>query len=230
MNILIVGGGKVGTSLAGLLLAGDAAVTVIEANAAVASRLQQVLPADSILSGSGSDPVVLEKAGIRKTDVVAAVTGDDETNLVVAGLARFEFSVRRIIARVNHPANSWMFTREMGVDVALNQADLLAHLILEELSVGEMMTLFKLRKGAYVLVDEKVHPRSSAAGKTIASLALPAESVITAIIRNGSLLIPRGDHVLLAEDEVLALVHSARLAQLAQVLGPDGHDSGGGQP
>ncbi len=91
-------------------------------------------------------------AGIRGADVVAAVTGDDEVNLAVTSLARFEFQVPRIIARVNNPRNAWMFTHEMGVDVALNQADLMARLIEEEMSLGDMMTLLKLRKGQYSLV------------------------------------------------------------------------------
>lgn len=108
----------------------------------------------------------------------------------------------------------------MGVDVALNQADLLAHLIAEEMSVGEMMTLLKLRKGEYSLVEEKVHPLSDAAGKAIRDIMLPAESVIAAVIRGGKLLIPRGSLLLQPEDEVLAVVHSAELAQMAAILGP----------
>lgn len=229
MNVMIIGAGKVGTYLATLLLAREESVTVIESATEVVVHLNGRLPSELLVVGSGSDPVVLEKAGIRRMDVVAAVTGDDETNLVVAGLARFEFNVRRVIARVNHPANSWMFTAQMGVDVALNQADILAHLILEELSVGEMMTLLKLCKGPYSLVEEKVHPRSPAVGKTIAQLALPVESAITAVIRQGILLIPRGDLVLLAEDEVLAVVHSARLERLALVLGASKTTADNGQ-
>jgi trk system potassium uptake protein TrkA len=115
---------------------------------------------------------VLESAGIRQANVVAAVTGDDETNLVVGSLARFEFGVQRVIARVNDPANAWIFTPKMGVDASLNQADLLAHLIAEEMSVGEMMTLLKLRKGEYSLVEEKVHPASTVTGKAIRDLSL----------------------------------------------------------
>jgi trk system potassium uptake protein TrkA len=117
-------------------------------------RLQRKLPPESVAPGNGTDPLILESAGIRQADVVAAVTGDDETNLVVGSLARFEFGVQRVIARVNDPANAWIFTPKMGVDVSLNQTDLLAHLIAEEMSVGEMMTLLKLRKGEYSLVEE----------------------------------------------------------------------------
>ena len=166
MYVIIVGGGKVGAYLASMLLKGGEQVKIIEADRDVISSLQRDLPIDSVMPGNGTDPLVLETAGIHQADVVAAVTGTDETNLVIASLARFEFGVQRIIARVNDPVNAWIFTPKMGVDVALNQADLLAHLIAEEMSVGEMMTLLKLRKGEYSLVEEKVHPSSTASGRS----------------------------------------------------------------
>ncbi|MCX6682200.1 MAG: TrkA family potassium uptake protein, partial [Methanoregula sp.] len=128
-RILVVGGGKVGTYLASLLLADGHNVKVIEGQRHEFTRLQQELPADVLILGNGTDPSVLEAAGIRKADVVAAVGRADETNLVITSLARFEFSVPRTIARVNIPKNAWLFTPELGVDVALNQADLMAHLI-----------------------------------------------------------------------------------------------------
>ncbi|NMC75300.1 MAG: TrkA family potassium uptake protein, partial [Geobacteraceae bacterium] len=137
-------------------------------------------------------------------------------------LARFEFGVGRVIARVNDPANAWMFTPQMGVHVALNQADILAHLVMEEISLGEMMTLLKLRKGEYSLVEEKVHRKSPAAGTAISRLGVPAECVIAAVIRKGKLLIPRGDLVLMPEDEVLSVIHSSRTAEMAEILGRAG--------
>jgi len=220
MYVLIIGGGKVGARLAALLLSGGNRVKVIEVRREELPALERDLPLDAVLRGNGTDPLVLETAGIRQANVVAAVTGTDETNLVAAGLARFEFGVPRVIARVNDPKNAWMFTPKMGVDVVLNQADLLAHLIAEEMSLGEMMTLLKLRKGEYSLVEEKVHPQSAAAGRAIRELPLPAESVVTAVIRKGTLLIPRGDLVLQPADEVLALVHSSEAEKLAAILGP----------
>lgn len=131
-KIIIVGGGKVGTSLALLLLEKGYAVKVIEAERERISRLQQDLPADVVALGNGTDPVVLEAAGISGVDVVAATTGQDETNLVVTNLARFVFNVPRVVARVNSPKNAWMFTPVMGVDVAVNQADIMASLIAKE--------------------------------------------------------------------------------------------------
>ena len=222
MQVIVVGGGKVGAYLASLLLAEGHQLQVIEVRPEALPRLQQDLPATAIISGNGTDPEVLEAAGIRRADVVAAVTGDDEINLVVTTLARFEFGAPRIIARVNNPKNAWLFTPEMGVDVALNQADLIAHLIAEEMSLGDMMTLLKLRKGQYALVEEKVHPAAIAAGKAIRELSLPAECILTAIIRQGRLIVPRGETVLQPADEVLAVVHSAQAAQLAALLGPAG--------
>ena len=218
MNVIIVGGGEVGTYLASLL-AERHRVTVIEARREELPRLSHALSPEVIVSGNGADPVVLEAAGIRQAHVVAAVTGSDETNLVVTSLARFEFSVPRTIARVHTPKNAWMFTPAMGVDVALNQADLMAHLIAEEMSLGDMMTLLKLRKGQYSLVEEQVHPLAPAVGKAIRDLDLPSECALAAVIRQGQLLIPRADLVLQPADEVLAVVHAAHMLQLAALLG-----------
>jgi trk system potassium uptake protein TrkA len=108
----------------------------------------------------------------------------------------------------------------MGVDVALNQADLLAHLIAEGMSLGDMITLLKLRKGLYSLVEEKVDPDSVANGRALRDLKIPTRCVLAAIIRKGELIVPRGDTVLQTADEVLAVVHSAEKPQLAAILGP----------
>ena len=164
LNVLIIGGGKVGSHLASLLLAGHHHVRLIEQRQEITARLLHDLPPEVVLTGNGTDPLLLESAGIRQAQVVAAVTGDDETNLVVTTLARFEFNAPRTIARVNNAKNSWMFTPLMGVDVAVDQANLTAHLIVEEMSLGELITLLKLRKGDYALVEERIHPRALAAG------------------------------------------------------------------
>jgi len=108
----------------------------------------------------------------------------------------------------------------MGVDVALNQSDILAKLIAEEMSLGDMMTLLKLRRGEYSIVEEKVHPTAVVVGKALRDLSLPSECVFTAILRKGQLILPRGDTVLQALDEVISLVHSTQLSKLAALLGP----------
>ena len=220
MYTIIVGGGQVGAYLASLLLAEKHHVMVIDHRKERITVLEQNIPADMLILGNGSDPSVLEIAGIHKANVVAAVTGSDETNLVTCSLARMEFYVPRIIARVNNPKNAWLYTPEMGVDVALNQADLLAHLIAEEMSLGDMMTLLKLRRGLYTLVEEKVDPDSIAIGRALRDLKIPAQCVLAAIIRKGELIVPRGDTVLQTADEVLAVVHDAEKSQLAAILGP----------
>ena len=191
---------------------------VIDERVDVLARIHRELPTECIFEGDGADVELLRLAGIEHAEVVAAVTGFDETNLMVTHLARFEFRVPRIIGRVNSPKNAWLFTPEMGVDVAINQADMMAHLIAEEMSLGDMMTLMKLRKGQYSLVEEKVHPTAMAAGKAIRDLKLPTECVLAAVIRKGELIIPRGDLVLQAADEVLAVVHSSDVTALAQLL------------
>ena len=132
VKVIVVGGGKVGTFLALLLLQKGYTVKVIEAQKEKIPQLQKDLPANAVASGNGTDPVVLEAAGILGVDIVAATTGQDETNLVVTNLARFAFNVPRVVARVNNPKNAWMFTPMMGVDVAVNQADLMATLIAKE--------------------------------------------------------------------------------------------------
>jgi len=220
MFVLIVGGGNTGSYLAKLLLDGGHTVKVIEERPAVLEKLSAEIGPESVFSGDGSSPHVLEVAGISQANVLAAVTGSDEANLVITSLARFEFNVPRVIARMNNPKNGWLFTPEMGVDVALNQADILARLVAEEMSLGDMMTLLKLRKGEYSLIEEKVHPLSPAASKYLRDLEIPSECVVVAIIRKNQLLIPHGDTVLQPADEVLALVHSSQLKLLASLLGP----------
>lgn len=218
MKVIIVGGGKVGTDLAGILCARHQ-VKLIEQRAERIPLLQNELSKEVVVEGSGTDPALLEGLGIRQTQVVAAVTGSDETNLVVTNLARLEFGVPRTIARINNPKNAWMFTPEMGVDVALNPSDLMAHLIAEEMSLGDMMTLLKLRKGQFSLVEEKIDPQAAAVGKAIRELALPSECNLAAILRGGQLLLPKPDLVLHPGDEVLAVVHSDHAAALALLLG-----------
>lgn len=219
MFVLVVGGGKTGSNVAELLIKEQHRVVVIEHRPDIIERLTQELPPGCVLAGDGSLPSVLEQAGISEANVVAAVTGEDEANLVVCMLARFEYRVPRIIARVNNPKNAWLFVADMGVDVAINEPDMMAHLIAEEMSLGDMMTLLKFRKGQYALVEEKVHPMALAVGKPIRELMLPPRCVLAAILRKGELIIPKGDVVLQPADEILAIVHSREAAELASLLG-----------
>jgi trk system potassium uptake protein TrkA len=220
MNVIIVGAGQVGDYLASLLIERGHKVTIIEQREARLAALKRDLPEDSIVLGNGTDPKVLEAAGIRSADVLAAVTGADETNLVIATLARFEFNVRRVVARVNNPRNNWLFNPTMGVDLGVNQADLMAHVVAEEMSMGDMMTLLKLHRGQFSLVERKVDPASAAIDVKLKDLNLPLECVLVAVIRDANLMLPRGDTQLAAGDDVMAIVHDSNLEQLAAILGP----------
>jgi trk system potassium uptake protein TrkA len=219
MFVLIVGGGQAGSHLAEILLDQGHKVRVIDRRPEILARLQRELPTEAISAGDPTDPVDLEAAGIAQANVLAAVLPDDEANLVVTSLARFQFKVRRIIARVNSSRNAWLFTPDMGVDVALDNADLMAKLIAEEMSLGDMMVMLKLRRGAYSLVEEKLPPDSPAVGVMIKDLPLPPEVVIAAIFREGHVVIPRGVTALQAGDEVLAVVNDESANEVARLFG-----------
>src|SRR5215208_3194412 len=198
MFVIVVGGGNTGSQLAKFLLETGHSVRVIDERPGVLEKLGTEIPEEYITSGDGSSPIVLEKAGVQKAQVLAAVTGSDETNLVVTSLGKFEFNVTRVIARINNSKNAWLFTSEMGVDVALNQAEILAKLTAEEMSIGDMMTLLKIRRGQYSIVEEKIAPGSAAIGKEIKDLVLPNHCVISGIIRHTEMILPRGTTILQA--------------------------------
>jgi trk system potassium uptake protein TrkA len=147
----------------------------------------------------------MEQAGINKADVVAACTTSDDANLVICYIARKSYNVRRTIARVNNPRSAWLFNDTFNVDVAVNQAEILAQLIEEEMSLGDMITLMKLRRGNYSIVEEKIGIGARAIGIQIKDLGLPERCVVAAIIRKGEVIVPRGVTTLEAEDEVLAV-------------------------
>ena len=219
MFVIVVGGGNTGSQLAKFLLDEGHTVHVIDERPAVLQKLATEIPQDLIIEGDGSSPTILEKAGVQKAQVLAAVTGSDETNLVVTSLGKFEFNVTRVIARINNSKNAWLFTPDMGVDVALNQAEILAKLTAEEMSIGDMMTLLKVRRGQYSIVEEKIAPKSVVIGKEIKDLILPDHCVISGIIRHTEMILPRGTTVLEEGDEVFALVDDNARQQLARLLG-----------
>ena len=157
MFVIIAGGGRTGSQLALVLISSGHQVLVVEDRKELLTRLHRELPTEAVYEGNASDPAVLEQAGIRKANVVAACMSDDTANLVLCFLARKMFSVPRTIARVNNPRNAWLFDENFHVDSALNQANVFASLIQEEMSMGDMMTLLKLRRGQYSLVEEKVN-------------------------------------------------------------------------
>ncbi len=219
MHVIIAGGGRTGQHLAALLLAEGHNVRVVEPSADRLSSLHRELPTEVIIEGDPTDPQVLETAGLKDAQVLATVTADDADNLVIAALGKFQFNVRRIIGRVNNPRNAWLFTSDFGVDVAVNQADVMAKLLEEEMSLGDMMTLLKLRRGEYSLVEEKLPPGSPMVGQSLKDLPLPTTAVIAAVIRDGQVQVPRGGLVFQPDDEVLAVVDDGSLDQMRQLFG-----------
>lgn len=219
LTVLIVGSGRIGVAIAATLAEAGHTLTVVDPNADRLAAVSRDVPGVRVVQGSGTDAAVLEEAGVRSADAFAAVTGVDEVNLLATTLARFEFEVPRTIGRIVDPGNSWMYTPTMGVDVALDQAELMAHLVAEELSLGEMTTLLKLRRGQYELVEERVHPTAVVAGQAVRDMALPPQCVLVAVLRGGEPVVVDGSTVLHPDDEVLAVVHTGRAAALAAVLG-----------
>jgi trk system potassium uptake protein TrkA len=218
MLVIVIGGGRTGAQLARALLKQDHEVHIVDNRKDVLARIHRELPTESIYEGDPIDPLVLERAGIREANVVAACTTEDATNLVLCYLARTQYQVRRTIARVNNPRDAWMFSDLFHVDVSLNQAEILAHLIEEEMSMGDMMTLSKLRRGNYSLVEEKVPDGAPAIGKPLKDLGLPDHCVIAAIFRKGEVMTPRGMASFEAGDEVLAVTDPEGARQLAKLL------------
>ena len=218
MFVLIAGGGRTGTRLASLLVNQNYKVRLIEHRRELLTHLHQELPTEVIYEGNAVDPGVLEAAGAREAHVVAAVTSEDATNLAMCFVVKTMFEVPRTIARVNNPVNAWLFNDTFKVDVALNSADVLAHLIQEEMSLGDMMTLFKIRRGHYSVVEEKVPPGAKAIGVALKDLALAEHCVIAAIIRDGAMTLPRGDSTLQAFDEIIAVASPEGAKRLAEML------------
>jgi len=220
MFVFIAGGGRTGAQLASQLLAQNYQVRLVENRRELLSRLHHEIPTEVIYEGSATDPVVLEQAGVAKANVIVACTNDDAANLVICYLARTMFKVNRTVARINNPRNAWLFDKNFHVDETINQADVMAHLIQEEMSLGDMMTLLKLRRGRYSLVEEKVPAGAKAIGKELKELGLPDQCVIAAIIRNGQINLPRGNTKLEQGDEVLAITDAEGATQLAKLLAP----------
>ena len=218
MFVLIAGGGRTGTRLASLLLNQNYKVRLIEHRRDLLTHLHRELPTETIYEGNAIDPSVLEAAGAREAHVVAAVTSEDATNLAACFVSKTLFEVPRTIARVNNPVNAWLFNEKFKVDVALNSADVLARLIQEEMSLGDMMTLFKIRRGHYSVVEEKVPEGAKGIGIELKDMGLAEHCVIAAIIREGVMTLPRGDSTLKAFDEIIAVASPEGAKRLAELL------------
>jgi trk system potassium uptake protein TrkA len=218
MFVLIAGGGRTGARLANLLINQNYKVRLVENRRELLAYLHQELPTEVIYEGNPVAPDVLEAAGIREVHAVAAVTSDDSANLAICYLSKTMFDVPRTIARVNNPNNAWLFDQHFKVDISLNSADVLAHLIQEEMSLGDMMTIFKIRRGRYAVVEEKVPAGAKAIGIPLKDMGLAEHCVIAAIIRDGVMTLPRGDSTLQAEDEIIAVASPEGAQMLSELL------------
>jgi len=218
MFVIIAGGGRTGAQLAKSLIEMDHNVKLVDERPEILARIHKELPTEDIVTGNPLDVNVLEQADIQHAQVFAATTPNDAQNLAMCYLVRERYGVKRTIARVNNPRNAWLFNDLFHVDVAVNQADILARLIEEEMSMGDMMMLLKLRRGKYSLVEEKIPPKAMAIGVAIKDLNLPTNCVIAAIIRKGELLIPRGITTLMEGDEVLAITDLEGAKKIARLL------------
>jgi len=218
MRIVIAGAGSVGRFMARQLVASGHDVTIIDQAPAVASRFGS---ADNGLTwqiGDACEVDTLAAAGCAEADVLAAATGDDEDNLVISLLAKQEFGVPRVLARVNNPDNEWMFNEMWGVDLSVSTPHLLTAMVEEAVNVGSLVRLLSFEGGKVRLSEVTLTDDSPAIGQEIVALGLPRESTIVAVIRDRHVIVPRGDTVLRAGDEVLVLVTDESEAEVRSRL------------
>ncbi|MDP8938512.1 MAG: NAD-binding protein [Actinomycetota bacterium] len=203
MKVAIAGAGNVGTYIAVDLKEAGHDVMVIEQDPDLVARLRGEVPVTWVV-GDACEVTTLDEAGIAQVDVMVAVTGDDEDNLVVSLLAKQEFAVPRVVARVNHPQNQWLFNETWGVDVSVSTPHLLTALVEEAVSVGSLVRLLQFQDAR--LVEVTLADDSPAVGAAISGLGVPRDATIVAIVRERHVIVPRGETAMLPGDEVLVLV------------------------
>jgi trk system potassium uptake protein TrkA len=208
MRVVVVGGGNVGTFMAEELAKAQHEVLLVEVDPDRVRRMEAAGEPAGVqwLVADGCEVSELAKADVERADVVAAVTGDDEDNLVISLLAKQEFAVPRVVARINNPKNEWMFNEMWGIDVSVSTPHLLTALVEEAVSVGSLVRLLSFEGGKARLVEVTLADDSPAAGGDVVGLGLPRDSTVVAIIRQDHVVVPRGDTPLQVGDEVLVLV------------------------
>jgi trk system potassium uptake protein TrkA len=219
VKVVITGAGNVGRHLAEDLSDRGHDVMLIEQDTGALDRARKELPKGvNVLLGDACEPYVLEEAKVAEADVLVATTGDDEDNLVTSLLAKQEFAVPRVLARVNHSRNEWMFTEQWGVDAAVSPPAILTALVEEAVTVGDVVRLLKLERGRVALVEIVLKEGSSAAGRPMYELRLPVDSAIVAIIREEHVVIPQPETVFRPGDEVMAIATPEVEDELRQAL------------
>ena len=217
MRVAIAGAGSVGTAIAADLHAGGHDVLVIEQDPELVARIRGDLDITWVVADA-CEVSALDAAGLATVDVVVAATGDDEDNLVVSLLAKQEFAVPRVVARVNHPKNQWLFTESWGVDVSVSTPQLLTALVEEAVSVGSLVRLLRFEGGNAHLVEVTLAEDSPASGVSLVDLGVPRDATVVAVVRDDHLIVPRGDTRLAIGDEVLVLVTADAEDMVQQLL------------
>ncbi len=221
MRIVVVGAGNVGTFVAKDLSKRGHDLVVIEQQAEVIAVQKQELPDVNWVKGDACELYTLDAAVLSSCDVCVAATGDDEDNLVVSLLAKQEFAVPRVIARVNHPDNEWLFTENWGVDVAVSTPHLLTSLVEEAVQVGDLVRLLSLEQGKVALLEVTLAEGSPADGKTVGDLKMPPDCTLVAIVRDKHVIPPGSETPLHEGDEVLALASPEAENDLRRELAGD---------
>ncbi|MER3398412.1 MAG: portal protein [Chloroflexota bacterium] len=217
MYIIIVGGGKVGYYLARTLINEGHEVLVIELDPRKSERIADEL-GTVVLRGDGCEASTLAEAGASRADMLIAVTGDDEDNLVACQVAKVRFKVPRTIARINNPKNERIFKR-LGIDVTVSATNIILEHIGHEVPTHRLTRLLELRDLGLEIVEVRIPPTSPVVGKRVAELSLPTPSVLAAIISRGrGAQIPNAETVIQANDEVLAVVSPEVEAEFRRAL------------
>ncbi|HCG76634.1 MAG: hypothetical protein COZ37_04310 [bacterium (Candidatus Ratteibacteria) CG_4_10_14_3_um_filter_41_18] len=216
MYIIVVGGGKIGYYLAKKLHQDNHTVSLIEKDREICRMITNELDI-LVINGDWCSLSSLEAAGAERADVVAAVTGSDEDNLVICQLAKEKFHLSRTVGMVNDPKNEYSFN-ELGVDVAVNSTGIIAKIIEEEVSLDDFVNLATFKKGKLALIRIDLPDDSPVIGKEIKNLNLPADSILLSVIRGSQVLIPRSDTILQLQDEVVALTSIEKEQDLLHAL------------
>jgi trk system potassium uptake protein TrkA len=219
MRVAIAGAGNVGLFIANDLANTGHDVILIEQNADVSQRAQAT-SADGVdwLVADACEVTSLRQAGLERCDVVVAATGDDEDNLVVSLLAKQEFGVPRVVARVNHPKNEWLFNENWGVDLSVSTPHLITALVEEAVSVGRLVRILQFEGGNVQLVEVTLADNAPVVDKAIRDLDIPRDATIVAVVRGEHVVMPRGDTVFESGDEVLAMVTGDSEDDVRQIL------------
>lgn len=217
MRIAIAGAGNVGRFVAKDLKERGAEVVLIEQNKDLIEALRDDYDVNWV-EGDACELHTLDAAVLSSCEVVVAATGDDEDNVVISLLAKQEFAVPRVVARVNHPDNLWLFTETWGVDVAVSMPHLLTSLVEEAVSVGDLVRLLSLEKGKVALLEVRLAEGSPAEGKTIGDLKIPPDCSLVAVVRDSHVIPPTDDTPLHTGDEVLAIAAPEAESDLKRAL------------